>query len=200
MAQQPGFHHLPQHQLGPFPGSDPGPSTHPRGPPNLNQIPVVPPPQGLPQNTVQRRLRTPPAHRTPGSDESPGDGGDGVGGDGDGMGPPSPNDAVPGGRTRGGRAAGMSNDEWARQRKDNHVSPRDLSSLLVLFLSCIHPLSPATFPLNYQYRPFFPCSEPVITVVAVPCQHGDRLVSFLPLIRTYGVTHLLFCFEYNRKR
>jgi len=50
------------------------------------------------------------------------------------MGPPSPNDGVPGGRTRGGRAAGMSNDEWARQRKDNHVSPQDLS---VSFISCL---------------------------------------------------------------
>ncbi|KAF9644849.1 hypothetical protein BDM02DRAFT_836933 [Thelephora ganbajun] len=127
--QQSGFHHIPQHQLGPFPGSDPGPSTHPRGPPNLNQIQVVPPPQGLPQNHVpggQRRLRTPPAHRTPGSDGSPGDIGDNAGVDGDGMGPPSPHEAGPGGRTRGGRAAGMTNDEWARQRKDNHVSPGDI--------------------------------------------------------------------------
>jgi len=121
--QQPAFHHIPQHQLGPFPGNDPGPSTHPRGPPNLNQIPVVPPPQGLPQNPVQggqRRLRTPPAHRTPGSDGSPGEGGDSAGVDGDGMSPSAQHDSVPGGRTRGGRAAGMSNDEWARQRKDNH--------------------------------------------------------------------------------
>lgn len=67
-------------------------------------------------------MRTPPALRTPGSDGSPGDAGDNPNGDGDGMGPPSPNDQVPGGRSRGGRAAGMSNDEWARQRKDNHVS------------------------------------------------------------------------------
>jgi len=120
--QQPGFHHMPQHQLGPFPGSDPGPSTHPRGPPNLNQISVVPPPQGMPQNPVpggQRRLRTPPAHRTPGSDGSPGDVGDNPGVEGEGI-PPSPHDGMSGGRTRGGRAAGMSNDEWARQRKDNH--------------------------------------------------------------------------------
>lgn len=120
--QQPGFHHIPQHQLGPFPGNDPGPSTHPRGPPNLNQISVVPP-QSIPQNTVpgQRRLRTPPAHRTPGSEGSPGEaGGENPGGEGEGGAPPSPHEAVPSGRTRGGRAAGVSNDEWARQRKDNH--------------------------------------------------------------------------------
>jgi len=117
--QQPGFHHLPQHQLTPFPGSDPGPSTHPRGPPNLNQLSVVGPPQQL-QNPVaggQRRLRTPPAHRTPASDGSPGDGGGDIGLDGSSQ---NPHDQVPGGRSRGGRAAGMSNDEWARQRKDNH--------------------------------------------------------------------------------
>lgn len=119
--QQQPFHHIPQ--LGPFPGSDPGPSTHPRGPPNLNQMSIVASSQGMPPNTVpggQRRLRTPPAHRTPGSDGSPGEGGDNAGVDGEGMSPASPHDSVPNGRTRGGRAAGMSNDEWARQRKDNH--------------------------------------------------------------------------------
>lgn len=166
-----------QHALGPFPGSDPGPSTHPRGPPNLNQISVVPPPQGLPQNPVpggQRRLRTPPAHRTPGSDESPGDVGDGTGVDGDGMGPGSPHDAVPGGRTRGGRAAGMSNDEWARQRKDNHVSPQHSSGSL--FSASLDP---------YHRR-----------IV----HHADHLVSFLTPIRSYGVTDLSFRFGFNRKK
>ena len=132
--QQPGFH-IPQHQLGPFPGNDPGPSTHPRGPPNLNQISVVHPPQGIPQNPVpgaQRRLRTPPAHRTSGSDGSPGDAGDNAGVEGDGIAPSSPNEAMPGGRTRGGRAAGMSNDEWARQRKDNHVSPESHQNCVIV--------------------------------------------------------------------
>lgn len=118
--QQPGFHHLPQHQLNPFPGADPGPSTHPRGPPNLNQI--VAPPQTIPPNSApgQRRLRTPPGHRAPGTDGSPGEGGENAGAEGDGGAPGSPHDGVPSGRSRGGRASGMSNDEWARQRKDNH--------------------------------------------------------------------------------
>lgn len=116
---------MPQHQLSPFPGSDPGPSTHPRGPPNLNQMSVVAPPQSLPQNPLpggQRRLRTPPTHRTSGSDGSPGDAGGDAGMDGGGGPPQSPHESGGSGRTRGGRAAGMSNDEWARQRKDNHVS------------------------------------------------------------------------------
>ena len=191
---------MPQHQLGPFPGSDPGPSTHPRGPPNLNQIPVVPPPQGLPQNPVQggqRRLRTPQAHRTPGSDESPGDVGDGAGVDGDGMGPPSPHDTVPGGRTRGGRAAGMSNDEWARQRKDNHVSPGDSSSLRDCppcswnFLPSIS-LSPATGPFCPQRRSFLCCSGSIVTIDDALWRHDYRFIPFPTLIRTCGVTDSRF--------
>lgn len=87
-------------------------------------------PQPLPQNPVpggQRRLRTPPAHRTAGGDESSGEAGENTGVDG---GPQSPHESMSGGRTRGGRAAGMSNDEWARQRKDNHVSISEPSSFL----------------------------------------------------------------------
>lgn len=196
---------MPPHPLGPFPGNDPGPSTHPRGPPNLNQIPVVPPPQGLPQNPVQggqRRLRTPPAHRTSGSDGSPGDAGDNAGVDGDGMGPPSPSDAVPGGRTRGGRAAGMSNDEWARQRKDNHVSPWDPSSLRdhVLyfgnFLPSI-PLVPTTVPFCPLFRSFLGCSDPIRCCAVAPCRH---LTSFPTLIRADGITDHSFRFYRNRKK
>lgn len=91
-----------------------GPSSHPRGPPGLGGQPGP--------------LRTPPmsAARTPPSDDSPGDmdgrhgsptGSNGGGSAGGGS-----------GRTRSGRAANMSNDEWARQRKDNHASPSLLTS------------------------------------------------------------------------
>ena len=174
---------MPQHQLGPFPGSDPGPSTHPRGPPNLNQMSVVPPPQGMPQNPVpggQRRLRTPPAHRTPGSDGSPGDIGDNTGIEGEGIAPPSPHEGVPSGRNRGGRAAGMSNDEWARQRKDNHVSQR------ILLKPCDHALfsefslrslSLPTVPFLLQSRPSLACSSTAIATVVLR-RHFYHLVSF----------------------
>jgi len=103
-----GSHQMPQH---PYPSShhqlsDPGPSSHPRGPPNLGQA------------ISSGSLRTPPmsSARTPVSDESPGDA-EGQSNDIHG----SPTNSNSGsGRTRSGRGANMSNDEWARQRKDNH--------------------------------------------------------------------------------
>ncbi|GJE89040.1 bHLHzip domain-containing protein [Phanerochaete sordida] len=96
MAQA-GFPHLPpgvpifQGQYA-QPGMEPGPSSHPRGPPNLG---------GMASSS-----NVPPS----GSD-----------GDSD-HGDQSPDGDKPkssGGR-RAGRSATMSNDEWARQRKDNH--------------------------------------------------------------------------------
>jgi hypothetical protein len=71
---------------------EPGPSSHPRGPPNLGDT-------SLPLMT---------------DDEEPD-----ILGDASGM----PEGLSPGGSggRRGGRNATMSNDEWTRQRKDNHV-------------------------------------------------------------------------------
>ncbi|KAI6117482.1 hypothetical protein EV401DRAFT_1968935 [Pisolithus croceorrhizus] len=94
---------------------DPGPSSHPSGPPNLGQLsaaavaaqgpqlPPGPPPQDMPD--VQ----------------SEGDKGDN-----------GKLNASTGssGRTRGGRNPAMGTDEWARQRKDNHVRLETVSILL----------------------------------------------------------------------
>jgi len=90
------------------------------------------------------------------------------------MGPPSPHDGVPGGRTRGGRAAGMSNDEWARQRKDNHVSPGDSSTLHDVFLE----LSP-TLP-----------SPPSSLLLSIPSV-SDITVAVVATAR-YRAHHLVF--------
>jgi hypothetical protein len=100
-------HQIAQHQYQ-HPLNDPGPSSHPRGPPGLGQI------------QQQGPQRTPPMSdaRSPGSDGSPGDG---EGGHGDMHGSPTASNNGGSGRARSGRAANMSNDEWARQRKDNHV-------------------------------------------------------------------------------
>jgi len=99
-------HQIAQHQY-PHPLNDPGPSSHPRGPPGLGQM------------QQQGPQRTPPMSdaRSPVSDGSPGDG---EGGHGDMHGSPGASVNGGSGRARTGRAANMSNDEWARQRKDNH--------------------------------------------------------------------------------
>lgn len=100
------FPHLPPGVPPPFPhyqmpGMEPGPSSHPRGPPNLGNINTG----ASPNEQI--------SHGSDGQDvpQSPG------------AGPSSPNDSdkpkTAGRRT--GRSATMSNDEWARQRKDNHV-------------------------------------------------------------------------------
>ncbi|TRM63243.1 hypothetical protein BD626DRAFT_496024 [Schizophyllum amplum] len=91
-----------------YPGvGDPGPSTHPRGPPNLTslatanlaaQLAARPNPTSLPTATVP-----PPASETMPPDDS---------GEGSPGGSPS-------GR-RAGRNPAMGTDEWTRLRKDNH--------------------------------------------------------------------------------
>jgi hypothetical protein len=84
---------------------DPGPSSHPRGPPNLGA------PVGMPGvGGVGAGGGEDDGGEDMEGDSLSADGGSGAMG-ADGMG---------GGR-RGGRAATMSNDEWTRQRKDNHV-------------------------------------------------------------------------------
>ena len=107
---------------------EPGPSSHPRGPPNLGQLSAVatalqanaqqlpPPPDGHPPS---QDGGAPPNGGPPTDDDSP-DASE------------KPTSAKGSGR-RGGRSSTMSNDEWARIRKDNHVrfsvqSPLHLSS------------------------------------------------------------------------
>ncbi|KAH7882787.1 hypothetical protein F5I97DRAFT_1908484 [Phlebopus sp. FC_14] len=85
---------------------DPGPSSHPRGPPNLGQLsavaaavqaPVVPPDAPAPEGEE--------AHNEEEEGEKP---------------KPSTTSTSGTGRTRSNRSAAMGTDEWARQRKDNH--------------------------------------------------------------------------------
>ncbi|KAI0673185.1 hypothetical protein C8Q78DRAFT_1077465 [Trametes maxima] len=95
--------------------NEPGPSSHPRGPPNLGQLSAA-------ASALQTNAPQPPPSgegRPPSQDEgaphgspSPVEGG-------------SPDDERPAPATktsgrRGGRSATMTNDEWARVRKDNH--------------------------------------------------------------------------------
>ena len=110
--------------------NDPGPSSHPRGPPNLGQLSTVavsaPPAQAsrqLPAQTqeVEEGDNSPGQSISVGKDASPG---------------------LTTGTTstrRGGRSATMGSDEWTRQRKDNHASscytpPIDIRVDILLFL------------------------------------------------------------------
>lgn len=93
---------------------DPGPSSHPRGPPNLGQLSAA---------AAAAVIQTPqiPTGPPDQEDEDPNKPDD----------PDKPKGSSSGsgsGRTRGNRPAAMGTDEWARQRKDNHVCPliRDL--------------------------------------------------------------------------
>jgi hypothetical protein len=80
---------------------EPGPSSHPRGPPDLGEI-------GGPPQQQQQQQQQP----MQGSDDME---------DGDLLDENGMSGGSAGGR-RGSRSATMSNDEWTRQRKDNHVS------------------------------------------------------------------------------
>ena len=111
--------------------NDPGPSSHPRGPPNLGQLSAVATMQAAPsqqqqaqQQAAQQQQGLPPpggAHGDDGgadgnmSSGSPSgkEGGEGEGG--------QASASAPTGGRRGGRTAAMGSDEWSRQRKDNHV-------------------------------------------------------------------------------
>lgn len=98
-----------QHQLQhpiPFPG-DPGPSSHPRGPPNLGHLSAV---------AAAAGQTSPAAPHTQ-------DGGEALSDTDIGEQPPStaPQPASgTTGRSRAARSAAMGTDEWTRQRKDNH--------------------------------------------------------------------------------
>ncbi|KAF8181051.1 hypothetical protein BJ912DRAFT_854933, partial [Pholiota molesta] len=124
LAQAPpppfGAQHLPVHyqpNATGLPGiNDPGPSSHPRGPPNLGQLSAVAM-QAAPVNVQHQG--PPPRADDGGVDQNLSAGSpsakEGEGGDG-GQGSVS----APTGGRRGGRSAAMGSDEWSRQRKDNH--------------------------------------------------------------------------------
>lgn len=87
---------------------DPGPSSHPRGPPNLGQLSAA-----AAAAVVQTPTIPPGPPIQEGDEENKDDDGEkaqvtSMSGGGS-------------GRTRGNRTAAMGTDEWARQRKDNHV-------------------------------------------------------------------------------
>ena len=95
-------------------GGEPGPSSHPRGPPNLGQLANTalqnaPPPGQQPLRTSQEPQSAGGAVANGGAPDSP-DGSEKTA---------SASKAAP--ARRGGRSATMTNEEWTRQRKDNHV-------------------------------------------------------------------------------
>lgn len=109
-VSQAGFFSLQnQHHQMSFPGSgigDPGPSSHPRGPPNLGQLSAIAAAAG--------QTPSAPPHTQDGDALSDTDVGEK---------PLSTPQSGPttSGRSRASRNAAMGTDEWTRQRKDNHV-------------------------------------------------------------------------------
>ncbi|KAI0633058.1 hypothetical protein C8Q77DRAFT_1121354 [Trametes polyzona] len=125
--------HLPQAHPGQFPphgmhphqapmahsgmASEPGPSSHPRGPPNLGQLSAIATAlqANAPQAPPPAEPRPPSASQDGGqiqSSPSPAEGDS-----------PDAERPTSTGKTSGrrnGRSATMTNDEWARIRKDNH--------------------------------------------------------------------------------
>lgn len=134
---QPTPQQLAYHTVAGLPGiNDPGPSSHPRGPPNLGQLSAVAL-QAAPAPLVPGQLsphpppptQQPQHHPIPQDDEGgTEDEAVGVAGPKDGpqagtsaAGSTSTASAASAGGRRGARSAAMGSDEWARQRKDNHV-------------------------------------------------------------------------------
>lgn len=99
LAQNPGLFNAMAaagHLSHPFPVGEPGPSSHPRGPPrNLDELSAV-------------AMQSAPAAN---SNDEDGEDGDEA--------PPKPATTTSGGRRSRGGAA-MGSEEWQRQRKDNH--------------------------------------------------------------------------------
>lgn len=122
--------HYPAGASGGLPGiNDPGPSSHPRGPPNLGQLSAVamqaapvsaPPSQGQPGRPEEGAVvgsQVPNAAGTStGATEAAGQATTST--------QPTSNTST--GSRRGARAA-LGSDEWTRMRKDNHVRARSFS-------------------------------------------------------------------------
>ncbi|KAL0576688.1 basic helix-loop-helix protein [Marasmius crinis-equi] len=90
----------------PATASEPGPNSHPRGPPNLGHLTgtQIPPVQPL-------------GPSAPGAEDDDGEMSDGKGKD---EGSPSATPTAGSNRRAGRNGAAMGSDEWTRQRKDNH--------------------------------------------------------------------------------
>ncbi|KAJ6578824.1 hypothetical protein DFH09DRAFT_348272 [Mycena vulgaris] len=96
---------------GGFRVSDPGPSSHPHGPPNLGHLANV-------NMLGSGGMPNPPPPAAPGQDDDEGDDGEYVDKPDASENPPRKASGAGKGRGRGG--ATMGSDEWSRQRKDNH--------------------------------------------------------------------------------
>ncbi|KAF9468268.1 hypothetical protein BDZ94DRAFT_1209236 [Collybia nuda] len=116
----PGTHQLPHPGTG-MPGiNDPGPSSHPRGPPNLGQLSAVAM-SAAPASGSAPRQPTQLQGQAQEMEESEDD--RRVSGQSGASGVPIKEGSAPATttRARGGRSATMGSDEWSRQRKDNHA-------------------------------------------------------------------------------
>jgi hypothetical protein len=99
---------------------DPGPSSHPRGPPNLGQL----------ANAASQNpglMGSPPLSAVRAQETEEGGSDDDIGNTSGGGGTTSATGRGAGNATggttsrRGGRSATMGSDEWSRMRKDNHA-------------------------------------------------------------------------------
>jgi hypothetical protein len=117
-------HHLSlaQSQSNPFSHGDPGPSSHPRGPPNLGQLSAVAS-QSTPMTAPTGNLSR---------EQEQDDGSDGDEDNKDTQHSPPPTIGK-----RSARSATLGSEEWTRQRKDNHVSLMDkMSPTCTDFYAC----------------------------------------------------------------
>ncbi len=128
LAQAPYAQQLPVHYPTPggLPGiNDPGPSSHPRGPPNLGQLSAVAMQAAPVQPQPPQQGQLPPGRPEDGApggnlaQNAPGASTEGT------AQPTTPNQVSSGSASTGGRRganrAAIGTDEWTRQRKDNHV-------------------------------------------------------------------------------
>lgn len=125
LAQAPfqaGAHYPGQpHVGGGMPGiNDPGPSSHPRGPPNLGQLSAA-----IAMSAAPPQAQAPRPGQMPGQpqemEEASEDDRRAVSQPtGSGEAKPATSPGTTTTRARGGRSATMGSDEWSRQRKDNH--------------------------------------------------------------------------------
>ncbi len=111
--------HYPTGASGGLPGiNDPGPSSHPRGPPNLGQLSAVAM-QAAPEEGAAAGSQVPNAAGTStGTTEAAGQATTST----------QPATNAPTGGRRGTNRAAMGSDEWTRMRKDNHVRARSFLS------------------------------------------------------------------------
>lgn len=100
--------------------NDPGPSSHPRGPPNLGQLSTVAM-QAAPAVQQQQAQQQQGQQQGQRMDEGLNDEQAASNGTTKEAGSPPATSSGSTGRARGSRTATMGSDEWSRQRKDNHV-------------------------------------------------------------------------------